>query len=205
MKPSRNAAIILAGGFSTRMKQFKPLLPLRNGTILDHVIATFKNADIDVLLVVGFNKEAILSSIGSRDIMVIFNPDYKKGMFTSVQAGVRELKPEHRSFFILPVDIPLVAPSTIHALMETSMKNPSMILFPIFKGKKGHPPLIPTTLANVITGYQKDGSLKDVLKEYENRSMQVQVDDEYILFDVDTMDDYQKLLKYYYSGIGQRS
>ena len=41
---ARYAAIVLAGGFSTRMQQFKPLLPLGEETITDHVIATFLSA-----------------------------------------------------------------------------------------------------------------------------------------------------------------
>ena len=38
---TRYAAVILAGGLSTRMEQFKPLLPLGDKTVVDHIIGTF--------------------------------------------------------------------------------------------------------------------------------------------------------------------
>ena len=54
MKDGRYAAIVLAGGFSSRMQKFKPLLPLGKGTIADHLIATFLRTGTDVYLVVGY-------------------------------------------------------------------------------------------------------------------------------------------------------
>jgi molybdenum cofactor cytidylyltransferase len=197
MKSGRFAAIILAGGLSTRMKQFKPLLPLGKSTILDHVISTFSNNNIDVLLVAGYRRDTIESAIINKDIPIIYNPDYEKGMFTSVQAGVRKLKPEHRSFFILPADIPLVAEETIKILMDTGIKNPGKIIYPVFDGKRGHPPLIPAAIAKEILTEEKDSNLKAVLKAHENISLEVHVEDKLILFDVDTPEDYQELLKRY--------
>lgn len=51
------AAIILAGGFSSRMKRFKPLLLLGEATITDHVVSTFLSVGVDVFLVVGHHQE----------------------------------------------------------------------------------------------------------------------------------------------------
>jgi molybdenum cofactor cytidylyltransferase len=197
MKSGRFAVIILAGGLSTRMKQFKPLMPLGKGTVLDHVISTFKSADIDVLLVVGYRRDTIESSLKNRDITIIYNPDYEKGMFTSVQAGVRGLKPGYRYFFILPADIPLVTKETIKNLMDTAIKNPGKIIYPVFKGKRGHPPLIPSAIATEISAEKKDSNLKSVLKTHGDISMEVLVDDKFILFDIDTPDDYQAMLTHY--------
>ena len=59
MKTPRCAAVILAGGLSSRMEQFKPLLPLGKATVTDHVIATFKSANVDVFLVVGYRRDDI--------------------------------------------------------------------------------------------------------------------------------------------------
>ncbi len=55
------AAIILAGGLSTRMQQFKPLLPLGDATVTDHVIATFVYNQIEVILVLGYRADDIIS------------------------------------------------------------------------------------------------------------------------------------------------
>jgi molybdenum cofactor cytidylyltransferase len=194
---ARYAAIVLAGGLSTRMKQFKPLLPLGDETITDHIIGAFLNSGANVLLVAGYRHDDIAAGIKKRDITIVYNQDYEKGMFSSIQAGVRQLESKYQAFFINPVDIPLVRTSTIRQLMEAAGENPDKIIYPVFGGERGHPPLIPGTLIPDILGWEKGGSLKAVLKANEKRAMEVPVADSYILFDIDTPEDYEVLMESY--------
>lgn len=191
------AAVVLAGGLSIRMKQFKPLLPLGDETIADRVISTFLRNKVDVFLVVGYRHEDIAAGIKKRDITIVYNPDYEKGMFSSIQAGIRRLGPECQAFFINPVDIPLVRPATIKRLMTASGKNPDKIVYPVFEGKRGHPPLIPSALAPAILGWKKGGGLKAVLKSKERLALEVPVPDSFILFDIDTPEDYAELREHF--------
>lgn len=197
MSISRFAAIILAAGFSTRMKQLKPLLPLGDATVTDYAISTFKHACVDVFLVVGHRKEEVKSGIKQRGITIIYNHDYEKGMFTSVQAGILELGKDYQAFFLLPVDIPMVRASTIKQLMNAGINHPQKIVYPIFNGKRGHPPLIPTNLINGILEWKQEGGLKTYLKLHDDIALNVPVNDSFILFDIDTPDDYQELQKRY--------
>ena len=91
--------VILAGGLSSRMKQFKPLLPLGGATITDQVIATFLICGIDVILVVGNRQEELRKVIKKWDITIIENPDYRRGMFSSIQTGIRCLQSHPSGFF----------------------------------------------------------------------------------------------------------
>jgi putative nucleotidyltransferase with HDIG domain len=116
-------------------------------------------------------------------------------MFSSVQAGVRRLQPSHRAFFVLPVDIPLVRPATIQRLLETAAGNPDNIIYPIFAGRRGHPPLVPAGLAPAILEWQESGGLKAVLEASEKPALEVPVADSGILFDIDTPEDYRRLLE----------
>jgi CTP:molybdopterin cytidylyltransferase MocA len=72
-------AIVLAGGLSSRMPRFKPLLPLGKTTVTDHVIETFQRNDVDVILVGGYRREDLFAKISSRDILLCENPDYEQG------------------------------------------------------------------------------------------------------------------------------
>ncbi len=197
MKGRRFAAVVLAGGLSTRMKQFKPLLPLGNTTVLEHVLSIFKNTNIDVFLVVGYRREEIESSIKNKKVTVVYNPDYEKGMFSSIQAGIRQLRPEHHAFFILPVDILLVKPETIEQIAEAGNDHPALIIYPTFNGKRGHPPLIPSALIPEILMWEEEGGLRSFLEKHEKTACDIPVRDENILFDIDTPEDYQQLLKRY--------
>jgi molybdenum cofactor cytidylyltransferase len=188
-------AIVLAGGLSSRMKEFKPLLPLGEATVTDHVITTFLSAGVDVLLVAGYRHDEITAGIQKRDITIVYNPDYEKGMFSSIQAGIRRLESKHQAFFILPVDIPLVRPATIRRLMAAAAADPARIFYPVFGGKRGHPPLIPCSLAPAILGWGENGGLKAVLHSQEKLAREIPVADSFILFDVDTPEDYVRLLE----------
>ncbi len=194
---ARYVAIVLAGGLSTRMKQFKPLLPLGEATITDHIIATFLSAGVDVLLVVGYRHDEIKAKIKERDINIVYNPDYEQGMFSSIQAGVSHLLPAYQAFFIQPVDIPLIRPATIKRLMEAAAENPDKIIYPVFEGRRGHPPLIPFGVAPAILEWQEGGGLKAVLDSPEIPDLEIPVPDANILFDIDTPEDYAALLEHF--------
>ena len=189
------AAVILAGGLSSRMKQFKPLLPLGEATITDHVIATFLSAGVDVFLVVGYRQDEIRAGIKKRDITIVYNPDYEKGMFSSIQAGIRRLQPIHQAFFIIPVDIPLVRPSTVKRILDAGAEQPDNVIYPVFAGHRGHPPLIPSGLIPNILEWQKNSGLKAVLKSQEKLAREVPVADSHTLFDIDNPEDYHRLLE----------
>jgi molybdenum cofactor cytidylyltransferase len=191
------AVLILAAGFSSRMGQFKPLLVIDGETITDHLISTFSSNGVEVYLVVGYRGEELKAGINSRDVTFVENPNYARGMFTSVQAGVRALKPEYEAFFLMPVDIPLVQPSSIRSLLAAYGEHPDRIIYPVFRTKRGHPPLVPMSLAPVIAGWRHDGSLKAVLNSYEKLALEVNVPDENVLFDINTADDYKRLTERY--------
>ena len=101
--------------------------------------------------------------------------------------------------FFMPVDIPLVRSLTIRQIITASEQHPDKIVYPVFHQKRGHPPLIPMGLAPTITGWQKDGSLRDVLCSFESLSLEINVPDENILLDIDTADDYNALVERFQS------
>jgi molybdenum cofactor cytidylyltransferase len=195
MNAGRYAAVILAGGLSSRMPQFKPLLPLGEETITDHVIATFINRGIEVFLVVGHRQDELRAGIKKQAITIIYNPDYEQGMLTSIQAGIRRLKPAHQAFFIMPVDIPLVREATIRRLLNAAAEQPGKIVYPLFNGKRGHPPLIPSSLIPGVLAWQGGGGLKAFLDSQEKMALEVPLADSNILFDIDTPDAYRLLLE----------
>lgn len=192
---SRYAAIVLAAGFSSRMEQFKPLLTIGDETMTDRVISLFTRNEIDVFLVVGWQKEKLFAGIKNKDVRIIENPDFPDGTFTSVKAGVRNLGTGYKGFFVLPVDVPLVRPFTILCLLKKFQEQPEKIIYPVCNKMRGHPPIMPTSIIPDIMDWNSDGGLKAVLKKHENIAMEINVPDIYILFDLDTYYDYEIALE----------
>ncbi len=195
-KRGKIAALVLAAGYSSRMGDFKPLLPLGQSTVTHEVVERFRRAGIeDVRVVVGHRAGEIgpvIDRLGARNI---FNADYDRGMFSSVLAGVKSLEPEIGAFFVLPVDIPLVKPATIAALATTCRSSGARIVYPRFEGLRGHPPIISTELiANLPDDCE--GGLAAFLGRYEEQAVDLDVIDQAIVMNCNTRMDYLKLKAY---------
>jgi molybdenum cofactor cytidylyltransferase len=198
MSASQIGVIILAAGYSSRMGTFKPNIKLGGVTIAERLIATYRSLDIDVYLVVGWQKEALLDNVKRSDFMVVENPIYHKGMFSSVRTGLEALKIQaYRVIFIQPVDVPLVQISTLRGLREASQKPEAKIYYPCFNSRRGHPVLILSDIIPAILEWNGEGGLKAYLITQENQAQELEVADSNILFDIDTPEDIPELLKRY--------
>ena len=189
------AAIILAAGFSSRMDGFKPLLPFGEATVIERVVRLFRDAGIDTVRVVtGHRSTDLLPFLQGPGVRPVLNERYREGMFTSVVAGIRSLEDFHGAFFLLPVDIPLVRLQTVITMMEAYGSGNRSLLYPAFLGRRGHPPLISTEFNDRIISWSGQGGLKSLLTQYDSEAEEVEVTDKFILEDMDTPEDYRRLL-----------
>jgi molybdenum cofactor cytidylyltransferase len=190
----RTSAIILAAGFSSRMGRFKALLPLGDRAMIEHAVALFRTNGVDVIVVTGYRGEELSAFLKPAGVRVAFNPDFARGMFSSVQTGARNLGSDSQGFFVLPVDIPLVRSWTIHRLLQAFAHDPRCIIHPCFNGRRGHPPLIPAALAPAVLDWLGTDGLHGCLDRYEALSVNVEVPDRHIHLDSDTPEDYEQLV-----------
>lgn len=197
MRPLNHiTAILPAAGLSSRMKDFKPLLPLGNTTLLASSIRLFQHCGIrDIRVITGHRSEDIKPIIQEMGAVPIHNPNYLEGMFSTVLTGIRQLQSECEAFFMLPADIPMVRPHTVKEILRAYENGKGKIIYPFFDGQCGHPPLISCEYVPDILAWNRDGGLQACLKQFEGRSYNIMVCDEAIHMDADTPEDYQNLLK----------
>lgn len=182
-------AVILAAGLSARMGAFKPLLRLGDKTMLAHCVELFRGSGVkQTVIVTGHRGEEVREEAQRLGVQWCINPQYQRGMLTSVQAGLRELG-KLDGFFMLPVDIPLVRPATIRRLFDSF--DGKKVFYPSFNGQRGHPPLIPGRLTAKIIRYDGPGGLDQYLQTRPSRDLPVW--DRGILVDADTLDDFAVL------------
>ena len=194
MRLSEISVIILAAGFSERMGDFKPMMKLGGQTVLQRTLSLYREAGItDIRIVVGHRAEALKAAIPPGIATPVLNPAYASGMFSSVLAGVKSLPPNVRCFFVHPVDIPLVRPHTLSVLMAAFETHRPAVAYPAFAGTRGHPPLIAATLIEAITSHQGVGGLQAMLQHFDSRALDIQVADEGILLDMDTLPHWRQL------------
>lgn len=190
---SRLAAIVLAAGASSRMGALKPLLPLAGTPALEHCIATFHRAGVENVLVVTGNRADEVRSLAERcSARCVDNPHFLQGMYSSVLAGVAAVPGNARGAFILPADIPLVSETTIRRLAYAFLHQSPAVVYPVFAGHRGHPPLLARAILDAIVA-GASGPLCIRLEAYDLHAIDVPVDDEAIHLDMDTPADLERL------------
>ncbi len=195
MQHSEITALVLAAGYSSRMKQFKPLLPMGPTTTLERCVQLFRDAGIkDVRVVVGYRADELTPLLDRLAVRTILNERFDEGMFSSVRAGLSDLESSFKAFFLLPVDIPLVRRTTVLDLLAATEMHDADVWYPTFLGKRGHPPLISTRFRSSILTWEDDGGLRAFFNQQEARTVDVRVADEHILLDMDTPQEYEDLL-----------
>ena len=84
------SAILLAAGKSERMgQQNKLLLPFGGRTVIQRTLDSLLASRAgEVIVVLGNKAQEIKESIGGRRALVVLNPNYAKGMSTSLGTGL---------------------------------------------------------------------------------------------------------------------
>ena len=174
---SRFAALIPAAGYSSRMGFFKPLLPLGKSLAIARTVDTFRQAGLeDIRVITGYKQELLTPVLNRLGVTVLTNPGFSAGMYSSIQAGVSTLEDAIDAFFLLPGDCPLVKPGTIHALMAAYLRDPSSVIYPVYEGRRGHPPLLCARLRRLIAEHSPENGLNSLLEDYIHDFREVPVE-----------------------------
>ena len=191
------AVLIIAAGYSSRMHDFKPLLPLGETNALVRLIQTYQAHGIaDIYVVVGHRQDLIVEVLRGYRVHIVYNEAYDKGMFSSIQKGLTALDETTEAFYMQPVDIPLIKVQTLERLYEAYSHQHKGVIYPTFLGRKGHPPLIDGKYKEQILASEGEGGLKKVLEAFNADALHVNVCDQSVLMDMDTPQDYQTLVSY---------
>lgn len=194
MQEETICGLVLAAGLSTRMRSFKPLMPLRGKTLIENTIdSIFSSGAKKVVVVTGHRAdelEPVLLDRYADRVIITRNPDYAHSdMFSSIRIGCRSM-PECDAFFLLPGDMPLIRESTFQKLIENRDSRVSVI-FPTLDGYRKHPPLVDFRLVPKILEYSGEGGLRQLWQQLESIIRTVPVDDTGVWVDLDTKEDYE--------------
>lgn len=184
------------------MEDFKPLLKIANKTMIEHTITLFEHGGVeDIMVVLGHRAEEVVPVVEKTTARWLRNTRFSEGMFSSIQCGVEGLHSSADAFFLLPVDIPLVTPATLLKLLDYYQSDSvKRILYPSFRGRRGHPPLIAADLAKSILAYEGTGGMRGFLRNYEDQAGEVAVTDRFVAMDADTPAQFSLLRKAYSGG-----
>lgn len=179
----------------------KVSLPLGGRTVLEHVIAALQEAAIaDILVVLGPHVAEMSPLLHRAGARVLVPADETHTMRATVEQGLTWL--EHRyhprptdSWFLVPADYPILEPAIVRKLIRNQQRSREYSIFiPTYKGRRGHPALIGWKHVARIRALPPEIGLNVYLRRQHKRTLEVPVDSPTILWDLDTPEDYQRIL-----------
>lgn len=188
------AAVLLAAGGSRRMGQTKQLLPIDGQPMVRRVAQTVCEVGLaQVVAVVGAEGERVARALAGLDLEIVHNPAWERGMSTSVRAGIEALRPEIGAALLVLADQPALTAGALRILVEAFRASGAPIVAPYYRGRRGNPVLFARSLFAELSRVEGDQGGRAILARYEQDVERVDVDDDAILLDVDTRQEYEDL------------
>lgn len=190
------SAILLGAGESKRMGVNKLLLPWGRKTVFEHCLNTLLRSRIrEVIVVVNDRIKEAVGPVRRKKLKLVINPDYKKGMSTSIRKGLKRIDPRSDGILISLGDQPVLKTRTVNALVRAFGQGEGKIVVPSFRGRKGHPVIFHRRYKKELLTLKGDMGGRSILLRYPERIKTVPVRSEGVIRDIDTWKDYKNGLR----------
>lgn len=188
------SGVILAAGMSSRMGYNKLLLRYHDHTIIEEVLSQISEAGLDEIMVItGFENdkiESVIKKCGDR-LRIVYNDMYESGRAESIKRAVENVSEEADALLFMVGDKPTVKTDLLNrAKEEFKRRSPSILYVTTPKGR-GHPIIFSKKLFGELMELTGDIVGNELIEKYENDMIELADDD--IQVDIDTMDDYENL------------
>jgi molybdenum cofactor cytidylyltransferase len=186
------SGIILASGFSSRMRREKLTLDVDGIPMLARVIRAATASTLDEVLLV-YQKDEIRDLGQKYRLSLVHNLHPEYGQSAAVKAGVKCACPESDGFMFMVGDQPYVRAVTIDRLIAVFKKDMSRIVVPVYGSRRGNPVIFPSSLKRELLLLEGDVGGRAVMDKLPNLISIVAIKDESEAMDVDTDEVYEKM------------
>ncbi|MEZ7891265.1 MAG: nucleotidyltransferase family protein [Candidatus Wallbacteria bacterium] len=203
--------ILLAAGESSRMGKMKQLLDYKGRSFTYNALDGFIHAGIKTIIVVlGHEYDLMKRHINeyrppeclkphNYEIITARNEIYKAGQFSSIKCGISTFLQKksidfYAGFMLQLIDRPLVTLETFKAVKDGFDTDRGRIVIPSYNMRRGHPACFPKkVMGDVLKLDANTGSLKDILNSNSSIITHINVHDEGIIRNIDTIEEYEKI------------
>jgi molybdenum cofactor cytidylyltransferase len=217
------AGIILAAGESKRFGKPKQLLDWKGQPFVRAVAQTALQAGLSpVIVVTGANADEVEAAIRDLDVIIVRNDNWQSGQGSSIREGIKALTPsppfghlpqirngkldlQHSREFelgrgwegvggaiFLLSDQPQVTITVIQALTEKHAEGLYPIVAPMVVDRRGNPVLFDRVTFADLTAIEGDTGGRAIF--HKHRAEYLPWHDDSLLLDVDTPEQYQRLI-----------
>ena len=190
------AGIILAAGGSTRMGEPKLGLTWHGAPLVRWVARTaFAAGCSPVIVVTGADPEKVETSLANLPVTFAHNLEWQQGQSTSVHTGVQMLPADVDAAMIMLGDQPQIPLDVLQSLINTYLAEtpPPPIVAVANGGRRGNPVLFDKALLPVLTTLEGDAGARTIFSRFPVQL--IPFDDANLLLDVDSPEDYRRLME----------
>lgn len=189
------AAIVLAAGRSTRFSggaddETKLVADLDGEPLVRHAVqAALGSGARPVIVVTGHARDRVMAALAGLDVQEARNPDYARGIASSVKAGIAALGNSVDGALIFLGDMPRVSARLARKLIDAYSADPTLdAVAPLVAGRRGNPVLLSRRLYARAMRLDGDEGARKLLMQPGLRVAEVAVEDDGAALDVDTPD-----------------
>jgi molybdenum cofactor cytidylyltransferase len=188
-------AIILAAGGSSRFGQPKQLLAFRGESLVRRAVRSAGDAGCSrIAVVAGEERDLIENELRETPAFVLHNPDWQRGLGTSIRVGLQYLLAAHGkvdAVVLLVCDQPLVDAPAISALMTMREDSGKPIVASRYADTLGVPALFDRSCFEALLALPDDSGAKTLIES--RRGAVAEISFEPGAIDIDTPADFERL------------
>jgi molybdenum cofactor cytidylyltransferase len=196
------AAIVPAAGRSERMGRPKLTLPLGETTVIGRVVASLRQAGIDLVVVVAPPADApggaaLVVEAEQAGAEVVVPDERPPDMRASFERGLDRLAQtaQPRVVVLAPADSPGLTPELAARVVERAASEPDAIVIPTHAGRRGHPIALPWELALQSRTLPTGVGLNALVALNAAKVVELDAGEPGALDDLDTPEDYERWSK----------
>ena len=185
--------ILLAAGESKRFGNKNKLSETINGKpIINHVFdKLFEIFDpTELIVILGHENKIIKNLIFNKDIKILENKDYRKGIGTSIALGMNDLNEDIDGVMIIPADMPCINSEDLINLEKKFMElNCVKVVMPEHNSRIGNPVVLPRNYFNTLKSLKNDFGARSLIRKKDIVTLKTGFG---TIFDIDTRDELTK-------------
>ena len=172
----------------------KALLDFRGRPFLSHLAYLLLPRVDSLVVVLGHNEQRIREALpASSRIRVAVNRDYDRGMLTSLQCGLAQIRQHVEAVLWMLVDHPAVQGRTLDRLLAAAADSRAPLVIPRHAGERGHPIVLSKRVMKDLLDLDPSCSPQDVVRSYYREAHFLDTEDKGVVLDIDRPEDYRGL------------
>lgn len=185
--------ILLAAGESKRFGDKNKLSEIINGKpIINHILDTLYEIfdPSELIVIVGYEQNLIKNLIFNKDIKILENKDYRKGIGTSIALGMNNLNADIDGVMIIPADMPYINSKDLINLEKKFIElNCVKVVMPEHNSRIGNPVILPRIYFNILKSLKDDFGARSLIRKKDIITLKTGFG---TIFDIDTKEELAK-------------